>query len=127
MKILCLAFDNAEMTHRKAHGIMGNKWDQAARKVEYESFCAARRRELAHILPPAHDDSKDDWHFYWVQRLLRLLPGDDGYVTWTAALHSFYNDVIAEAQRFYGDEAVALGAEKLAKIEESFLIILDGL
>ncbi|CBF88280.1 predicted protein [Aspergillus nidulans FGSC A4] len=77
IRTLCLAFDNVEIAHRKAHGITGNKRDQSARKTEYELFCAARRRELAHVLPPARDASKDDWHFYRVQKLLRLLPGDD--------------------------------------------------
>ncbi|KAL3488311.1 hypothetical protein BJX62DRAFT_240125 [Aspergillus germanicus] len=60
MKTLCEAFDNVETAHHKAFGLTGNKKDQAPKKAKYESFCAARRRELAHILPPARGTPAED-------------------------------------------------------------------
>jgi hypothetical protein len=48
-------------------------------------------------------------------------------VAWTAALHSFYNNVEAEITQFYGDRSTPDKAKMLGSFEESFPLVLNKL
>jgi hypothetical protein len=55
--------------------------------------------ELAYVQHPRANDTADDWHAFGSARALRLMPGDTGYVTWTAALQFFMRGIKATSIR----------------------------
>ncbi|GIJ98522.1 hypothetical protein Aspvir_000639 [Aspergillus viridinutans] len=67
-----------------------------------------------------HPNSEEERHYYHGQRLLRLLPGDDGYVAWVAAQHAFVEGIRTTSISCYGDESTADGAARLRELENTF-------
>lgn len=68
---------------------------------DYNSLLASRRNDLAGILPPDSSASPQEWLEFRSKKLLRLLPGDEGFIVWCQAKQSFsasVSTVIREAQ-----------------------------
>ncbi|GMF74169.1 unnamed protein product [Aspergillus oryzae] len=55
----------------------------------YRTFVEQRRRLLVQLPVPDEYEDEDEWDSYESSRLLRLLPGDPGYVSWMVALRAF--------------------------------------
>lgn len=70
--------------------------------AQYNTLLASRRSELAGILPPGPDAMPDAWTDFRSKKLLRLLPGDDGFVAWCQAKLAFI-DTISMAVRVVQD------------------------
>ncbi|OGM41723.1 hypothetical protein ABOM_009880 [Aspergillus bombycis] len=80
------AFNKTEETHRREHTLTDENHDAM---VAYRTYVEKRRRLLVQLHVPDEDESEEDWESYWSSRLLRLLPGDSGYVLWMVALRAF--------------------------------------
>ncbi|KAF9895017.1 hypothetical protein FE257_004641 [Aspergillus nanangensis] len=88
---LVKAFDNAEMAHRKEHRLTDSKKTKAAALREYHDHLNVRRG-LPNSTP-----------------LLRLLPGDEGYVAWLAAKMNFEQRIAAVLRDYFeGADATTL-------------------
>ena len=55
----------------------------------YETFCAGRRAELAHIQQPAANASDEQWSSFCSRKLLWSQAGVSGFVTWEMAKRVF--------------------------------------
>lgn len=60
-------------------------------------------------MPPPRNAPKEDWEDYHSQKLLRALPGDEGFVSWLQAKHSFISRILV-AVRAFGDSLDGPGA-----------------
>jgi hypothetical protein len=58
---------------------------------------------------------------------LRLLPGDEGFGTWVAAIHTFIGDVKAALIEHFGDETTVQGQQVLADIDATFPLFEEPL
>ncbi|KAE8369844.1 hypothetical protein BDV27DRAFT_140943 [Aspergillus caelatus] len=83
---LNIAFDKTEMVHRRAHALTSNEYEI---KVTYRTFVEQRRQLLVQLPVPDKDAEEDEWECYRSSKLLRLLPGDPGYVLWMVAIRVF--------------------------------------
>ncbi|KAE8406253.1 hypothetical protein BDV37DRAFT_281163 [Aspergillus pseudonomiae] len=80
------AFNKTEEAHRREHALTGDNDDVMA---TYRTFVENRRRLPVQRSLPNEYDWEEDWDCYQSSRLLRLLPGDSGYVLWMVALRVF--------------------------------------
>ncbi|EAW21068.1 uncharacterized protein NFIA_062290 [Aspergillus fischeri NRRL 181] len=77
-------------------------WESKKAGPSYNAFLATRRQELAGILPPAQNASAEAWAEFRSKKLLRTLPGDEGFVAWLQAKASFLERIVVVA-REWGD------------------------
>ncbi|KAG2019245.1 hypothetical protein GB937_005158 [Aspergillus fischeri] len=63
----------------------------------YNAFLATRCQELAGILPPAQNASAEAWAEFHLKKLLRMLPGDEGFIAWLQAKASFLERIVVVA------------------------------
>ncbi|EAW18767.1 uncharacterized protein NFIA_087230 [Aspergillus fischeri NRRL 181] len=83
-------------------------------------FCAARHSELGYPQPPGVGFTEDEWHHYRGQRLLSLLPGDDGYVAWIAAQNAFVEGTRTAFTPCYGGGIDCGRRSSLARAQPPF-------
>ncbi|EIT77311.1 hypothetical protein BDV35DRAFT_403719 [Aspergillus flavus] len=86
LKDLNSAFSITERVHRRAHALTSEDNEVMA---TYRTFVEQRRRLLVQLPVPDEYEDEDEWDSYESSRLLRLLPGDPGYVSWMVALRAF--------------------------------------
>ncbi|KAB8222363.1 hypothetical protein BDV33DRAFT_201616 [Aspergillus novoparasiticus] len=124
LKDLNSAFSKTEMVHRRAHALTS---DDPESMVTYRTFVEKRRRLLVQLSVPDEDDEEYRWEWYESSRLLRLLPGDPGYILWMVALRAF-TGAIENAITSY---AVLRGLGDVKKLQmvdeafESFLVVCE--
>ncbi|KNG82183.1 hypothetical protein ANOM_009127 [Aspergillus nomiae NRRL 13137] len=80
------AFSKTEEIHRDEHALTDDDDDAMA---TYRTFVEKRRQLLVQDPIPGEYACEYDWDCYQSSRLLRLLPGDPGYVLWMVALRVF--------------------------------------
>jgi len=54
---------------------------------------------LNSITPPSLGSGANQWEDYWFKTLLRILPGDEGYVAWTQAKLAFLEGIKASVPK----------------------------
>ncbi|OKP11124.1 hypothetical protein PENSUB_3367 [Penicillium subrubescens] len=119
MKELAHCFDVSEQAHRKEHRLTGNKAHVKQNHADYNAFLVARRSELPSVPAPSPLDTKEEKAARFSKRLLRLLPGDEGYITWTLGKRAFsdgVSQVVREAQDDRdsdNDSNVSIGGDEL--------------
>lgn len=68
------------------------------------------------IVPPARGAGPSAWKEFRSQKLLRLTPGDDGFVSWAQGKLAFVgriSTVVCDAQQVVADAAAAAGDEDM--------------
>ncbi|KAE8142378.1 hypothetical protein BDV38DRAFT_278542 [Aspergillus pseudotamarii] len=86
LKNLNSAFNTTERLHRRAHALISDDHEVMA---TYRAFVEQRRRLLDQLSVPDEYEDEKEWDSYESSRLLRLLPGDPGYILWMVALRVF--------------------------------------
>lgn len=102
----------------------------AGRSSQYHTFLSARRLDLNDIVRPGPDADTQAWKAYRDAKLLRLVPGDDGYVLWAHGVRSFWEDIREAVRGFYEtlddtDLAGTLLAATLTDLGRTFPLVLD--
>ncbi|KAB8207094.1 hypothetical protein BDV34DRAFT_223966 [Aspergillus parasiticus] len=126
LKHLNSAFSITEKVHRRAHALTSDDQEVMA---TYRTFVEQRRRLLVQLPVPDEHEDEDEWDSYESSRLLRLLPGDPGYVLWMVALRAFrgaIEDAISNCAVLRGLNEVA-GRELVDGVMGWFLVACEDI
>jgi hypothetical protein len=103
-----------------------------ATQANYDAFLFGRRTALPAVTVPGPLDTPEQKADRFSKRLLRLYPGDEGYITWTLAKRIFSDEVsrlVREAQDDLDsdddDNASMCGEELAFYTMEDFPVFLE--
>lgn len=93
---------------------------------ECNAFLAARRAELANIVPPGRAAGAAEWDYFRSKKLLRVIPGDEGFTAWTQDKLAFYASIKAAAREYFAIEEDNVDDNLvMEEVESSFPLVLE--
>ncbi|KAJ5686425.1 hypothetical protein N7536_005993 [Penicillium majusculum] len=119
MMELCKSFDASEQAHRKEHELTGNKAQVKQTRADYNAFLVGRRSALPPVAAPNFFNTREQRVARFSKGLVRLLPGDEGYVLWTLAKRVFFEGISAEVREAQDgldsdvDDNASLGGDEM--------------
>lgn len=78
------------------------------------------------VIPrPGPAANRDAWKEFRASKLLRLLPGDEGFVVWAQGKLAFWEMIRDRIQVYWHGFDPVYAAQMLGELEESFPVVLE--